>query len=97
VVAGHPDYFGKIEVSLAVPPSVINDSAAVVKGVERVAGSQPIFVRVPAQQMRNWPRYCSRYDACGYAVYFVKDDWYRNVYVASSKVNRSDVQKEARR
>ncbi len=40
----------------------------------------PIYLHVPVQQQRNWRRYCRQYGACGQPVYFVQDNWYRNVY-----------------
>jgi hypothetical protein len=43
-------------------------------------GNQPLYLRVPMNQARDWGRYCSLYQACNVPVQFVRDDWYRNVY-----------------
>lgn len=40
----------------------------------------PVYLHVPVRQQRNWRRYCNQYGACGQPVYFVQDNWYRNVY-----------------
>ena len=40
----------------------------------------PIYLRVPPGHQRNWGRYCANYGACGQPVYFVQDNWYRDVY-----------------
>ncbi len=44
------------------------------------AEAPPVYLHVPVQQQRNWRRYCNQYGACGQPVYFVQDNWYRNVY-----------------
>ena len=40
----------------------------------------PVYVRAPQYQYGNWRRYCGLYNACARPVYFVRDDWYRDVY-----------------
>ena len=35
---------------------------------------EPVYLYVPAGQVRRWSRYCDRYDACGRPVYFVRVD-----------------------
>jgi hypothetical protein len=37
---------------------------------------------VPPGHEKHWRKYCSQYDACGQPVYFVRDDWYQQTYVA---------------
>lgn len=93
VSAGHPDYFGQLEVGHLAPPAVVYENAVIVRGKRRVEGAEAIYMRLPEKQVRQWSKYCSRYDACGRPVYFVKDEWYRNVYVA----HHNGEQKEASR
>ena len=93
ISAGHPNYFGKIEIDQVAKPAVVFDNAVIVRGKRRVDGAEPIYMRLPEKQVRQWSKYCSRYDACGTPVYFVKDEWYRNVYV----VSHHGEQKEASR
>ena len=41
---------------------------------------QPIYLRVPPGQAKNWRKHCQRYGACNRPVYFVQDSWYNNTY-----------------
>ena len=41
-----------------------------------VAQPQPVYLWVPPGHQKNWSKHCSRYNACGVPVYFVKDSWY---------------------
>jgi hypothetical protein len=41
---------------------------------------QPIYLRVPPGHEKHWAKYCKRYGACGQPVFFVQDNWYRDVY-----------------
>jgi hypothetical protein len=38
----------------------------------------PIEVWVPYEQRKHWGKHCSKYNACGVPVYFVRDDWYND-------------------
>jgi hypothetical protein len=60
-------------------PPVVYSQPVIVE--HRYYNLAPVYVRVPPGQAKNWSRYCDRYHACTRPVYFVKDDWYRNVYV----------------
>ena len=51
----------------------------ITRGRYGVSG-EPLYLRVPPGHSRDWKRYCGRYDACGRPVYFVRNDWYNNVY-----------------
>ena len=56
---------------------------------------QPIYLRVPPGHDKNWRKHCSRYQACGQPVYFVQDDWYRDVYAAALLRRRQDAARMA--
>ena len=47
----------------------------------RGRGPAPVYLRVPPGHAKNWGKHCQRYGACGVPVYFVRDDWYRDVYI----------------
>jgi hypothetical protein len=47
----------------------------------RLVIRQPVYLRVPPVQAKNWSKHCGKYGACGQPVYFVQDGWYNNVYV----------------
>ena len=75
---GHPEFYGQIDLENAPPPQVIYSTPMVVEqGGEY---TQPLYLRVPEEYHRHWPRYCSMYNACRHPVYFVREDWYANEY-----------------
>ncbi|MCK9194895.1 MAG: hypothetical protein M0P19_13590, partial [Nevskia sp.] len=51
---------------------------------------EPLYLRVPPGHQKNWKRYCGRYEACGRPVYFVRDDWYNNVYAPQYRERHRD-------
>jgi hypothetical protein len=81
VTIGQPGFYGRIDIGdYPYPqPRVIYRQPRIVERVyiER----EPIYMRVPPGHAKNWPKYCRRYDACGYPVYFVQDNWYEHDYV----------------
>jgi hypothetical protein len=77
---GQPGFYGQIDIGNYSRPPVINARPVVIQRIPRGEVREPLYLRVPRGHARNWRRYCSRYDACGRPVYFVKDDWYSNVY-----------------
>ena len=78
ISVGEPGFYGRIDLGNAPRPQLIYSQPVwVERGPQRM---EPIYVRVPAGYERNWGRYCHRYEACGRPVYFVRDNWYRNVY-----------------
>ena len=82
VSIGQPGFYGRIDIGdYPYPqPRLIYREPRV---VERVyVEREPIYLRVPPGHMKNWPRYCGRYNACGERVYFVQDSWYERDYVS---------------
>jgi len=78
---GEPGFYGRIDIGNVAPPPVVYAQPVIVERPTRYVETAPIYLRVPPDHARHWRRYCSRYDACGYPVYFVQDGWYRDVYV----------------
>ena len=77
---GQPGFYGRIDIGNAPPPVLIYPQPVIIQRVQ-VAQPQPIYLRVPPGHAKKWSKHCQKYDACGRPVYFVKDDWYNNVYV----------------
>jgi hypothetical protein len=82
---GQPGYYGQINIGNLAPPPVYDRRPVIVspawgRGRWDQAYLQPVYLRVPENQARDWRRYCSLYRACSRPVYFVRDAWYRNVY-----------------
>lgn len=80
VAIGEPGFFGRIDIGGGPPPVLINPQPIVAVPGPVVYPGSPIYLRVPPDHQRNWRRYCRNYNACGQPVYFVHEDWYRNVY-----------------
>jgi len=74
-----PGIFGRVDLGGIPQPQLIYNQPVV---IDRGPGyaEQPVYLHVPPGRERNWRRYCQTYDACNRPVYFVRDDWYRNVY-----------------
>ena len=96
---GQPSYYGPISIGYGAQPPIYSTRPVIVappRGRERWAQTynRPVYLRVPRNQARDWSRYCGRYQACNRPVYFVRDEWYRNVYAprvrAAAVRNRRD-------
>ena len=79
VNVGQPGFYGRIDIGNVPPPQVIYAQPIIIQRVAQPP--QPVYLRVPPGHAKKWSKHCHKYDACGYPVYFVKDDWYNNVYV----------------
>jgi hypothetical protein len=81
VAIGEPGFFGRIDIGGGVPPpQVINTAPVVIAPPAYAVQRAPIYLRVPPGYERDWGRHCGAYNACGQPVYFVRDEWYRDVY-----------------
>ena len=81
VTVGQPGFYGRIDIGNAPPPVLIYPQPVV---TQRGYGAQPpppLYLHVPPGHAQKWSKHCHKYDACSRPVYFVKDDWYNNVYV----------------
>ncbi len=85
---GDPRYYGRLEFrdgwgwgSGLSGDALLLPRPVVIHRGWRGPAPAPVYLRVPPGHARNWGKHCSRYGACGVPVYFVRDDWYRNVYI----------------
>jgi hypothetical protein len=76
-----PGFYGRIDIGRVPGPVLIYPQPLIIEQRPVTLVREPIYLRVPPGHAKNWGKYCSRYQACGQPVYFVQDDWYRNVYV----------------
>lgn len=81
VNVGQPGFYGRIDIGNAPPPVLIYPQPVVIQKVYVAQPPPPLYLRVPPGHAQKWSKHCQKYDACGRPVYFVKDDWYNNVYV----------------
>lgn len=76
-----PGLYGQINIGGFPAPQLIYPQPVVIQPVPVGVVQAPIYLHVPPGQERKWARYCSQYGACGRPVLFVRDGWYRDVYV----------------
>ncbi len=75
---GEPGYYGQLDVGNARTRLIYSQPVLIQHRYHTLA---PVYLRVPPGHAKNWKKYCDQYNACTRPVYFVQDDWYRNVYV----------------
>lgn len=71
-----PGVYGRIDIGRFPAPQVVVAQPVVVAPAPRVAHVEPVYLWVPYGHRKNWRAHCSRYNACGVPVYFVRHDWY---------------------
>ena len=81
VSVGQPGFYGRIDIGNAPPPVLIYPQPVVIQKVYVAQPPPPLYLHVPPGHAQKWSKHCQKYDACSRPVYFVKDDWYNNVYV----------------
>ena len=81
VNVGQPGFYGRIDIGNAPPPRVVYAQPIIVQQVQVAQPLQPVYLRVPPGHAKKWSKHCHKYDACNRPAYFVRDDWYNNVYV----------------
>jgi hypothetical protein len=82
ITIGQPGFYGQINIGNAPPPQVIYSQPMVVQQTApESVSAPPLYLHVPPGYERHWREHCGEYNACGRRVYFVRHDWYQNVYV----------------
>ena len=83
ISVGQPGFYGQIDIGNAPRPVLMYPQPVVIQPVHVVqpVPVQPLYLHVPPGHAKDWKKHCSKYNACSRPVYFVKDDWYNNVYV----------------
>ena len=81
VSVGQPGFYGRIDIGNAPRPVLIYPQPVVIQKVYVAQPQPPLYLHVPPGHAQKWSKHCHKYDACSRPVYFVKDDWYNNVYV----------------
>jgi hypothetical protein len=84
VSVGEPGFYGRIDIGNAPRPEVVYSKPVVIRQRAAVV-EEPIYLRVPPGHAKHWRKNCSKYNACGRPVYFVKDQWYNDVYAPHHK------------
>ncbi|MDT8998188.1 hypothetical protein RQP53_02740 [Paucibacter sp. APW11] len=80
-----PGFYGRVDIGSAMMPRVVYPQPVLVRPEpvyrERREYREPLYIYAPVHHQRHWHRHCERYGACGRPVYFVREDWVREVYV----------------
>ncbi len=79
ISVGQPGFYGHIDIGNMPQPRLIYQQPVIIEHVR--VRQAPIYLRVSPGHEKNWRKHCKHYGACGQNVYFVRDDWYRDVYV----------------
>lgn len=93
---GQPGFYGQLDIGDAPSPRVIYSRPVIIERAPRGVVLEPLYLRVPNNHASNWRRYCSRYNACGRPVYFVRNDWYNNVYAPHYRNTHKDDRRDER-
>lgn len=102
ISVSEPGFYGRIDLGRAPAPLLIYPQPIIIEQ-RPVMASQPIYLRVPPGHEKNWGKHCRRYNACGQPVYFVQDNWYREVYAprvygtSERQLDRRDDRRDDRR
>ena len=81
VSVGQPGFYGRIDIGNYPQPEVIYARPVVVHPAPAGVVYQPVYVHIPPGHEKHWSKHCSKYNACGRPVYFVRDRWYNETYV----------------
>lgn len=85
IAVGEPGFYGVINIGDFPRPQVVYAEPVIVQPVPVGVVVQPMYLNVPPGHMKKWHKYCGHYGACGRPVYFVRNEWYENVYVPRYK------------
>ena len=69
-----PGVYGRIDIGRAAPPPLIYNRPVIASRIEPAPGVRPVYLYVPPGQVRKWPKFCGKYQACNLPVYFVRMD-----------------------
>lgn len=85
VSVAQPGFYGRIDIGSFPHPELIYARPVVIHPAPVGVVYQPVYLHVPPGHEKHWSKHCSKYNACGRPVYFVKDRWYNDVYVPNQQ------------
>ena len=80
---GQPGFYGQINLGNNYPrPQLINSQPVLIREARSNVWEHqsPVYLHVPSHHSSNWHQHCHRYEACNQSVYFVRENWYNDVY-----------------
>lgn len=90
ITVGQPGFYGRIDLGNAPKPQLIFSSPVVIHMPAPHVVYQPMYLRVPPGHEKKWSKHCGKYNACGHPVYFVRDNWYTDVYAPHYRQSHKD-------
>lgn len=88
-LAGSPqERFGVIDIEGHPHPQFIHDDAR--RGNPAAKGGAPVFLHVPREHSRHWPRFCRLYAACERPAFFVSEEWYYGIFLGKARAGGTD-------
>ncbi len=81
ISVGQPGFYGQITIGNFPQPQLVYAHPVIIHQAPVIVVPAPIYLHVPPGHEKHWSKHCAAYNACGRPVYFVRDDWYNNVYV----------------
>jgi len=84
VSVNQPGFYGRIDINQPPPPPValVYAQPVIIARPAVQVVQQPIYLRVPPGHEKKWSKHCAKYNACGQPVYFVRESYYQQHYVA---------------
>jgi hypothetical protein len=82
ISVGEPGFYGQLDIVDFPKPELVNTKPVIIERRVLAIPPQPIYLHVPPGYEKNWRKHCHEYDACWKPVFFVRDKWYNDVYVA---------------
>jgi len=93
---GQPGFYGEIHLGDFFPvPELIYPNPVIIYTPPNVV-QQPLYLHVPRKHAKNWRRFCIQYRACDRPVYFVREQWYNDVYIPHYSQHRHNTQPQPR-
>jgi hypothetical protein len=81
VSVGQPGFYGQLDIGSFPRPQIIYPQPVVIAPVHVGVAHPPLYLHVPPGHEKHWDKHCHEYNACGRPVYFVRNQWYNDVYV----------------
>lgn len=80
VSVNQPGVYGRVEIGNTPPPPVVYAKPIIYAPPRVRVVQEPMYLYVPPGHQKNWGKHCTRYNACGQPVYFVRESWVRERY-----------------
>jgi hypothetical protein len=98
VSVSQPGFYGRVDIgSFPQPQIVYAEPVVVYQPRVGVPMPRPIYLHVPPGHAKDWRKHCHKYNACGQPVYFVQENWYRQVYLPKYREREREHEKHHHR